>query len=95
MIFKKKKRKKGKLFFIKGDYLINAERITECENHHFANPNVMISSGKNYRCMLKLLCERFGDSSVFNGEKVLSLQIFTNSEWKNVLLTFGNQKPAP
>lgn len=45
MIFQKK-RKKGKLFFI--DYVINAERITECKNHNFTNPNVTISSGKNY-----------------------------------------------
>lgn len=32
------------------------------------------------------------DSSVSNGDKVLSLQIFTNSEWENVLLTLGDQQ---
>ena len=52
----------------------------------------MTSSGKNYQRMLKLLCERFGDSNVSNGDKVLSLQIFTNSEWENVLVTLGDQQ---
>lgn len=82
--------KKRKTVILKEYHLINAKSIIECEYNHLANPNVKTDSGKNFQCMLKLLCEGFGENSIHLMLTVSPLQSHVDFK-EDVVLKLRNQ----